>query len=179
MAKSSGDFLRLKVVSDRGTDPLAYRYFCLNAHYRTQLSFHWDALEGAATALDRLRNACHQLGEPGEPDTTMLERFRKEVNDDLNFPRALAVVWEVARGELPKPVAKATLLEMDRVLGLGLGTWEPRELSVPDEVKALADAREVARQAKNWPEADRLRKALEDAGYTVNDKGGKYELRRK
>lgn len=178
MSKSSGDFLRLKVVADR-TDPLAYRYFCLNAHYRTQLTFTWEALEGAATALDRLRNVCFQLGEAGEPDANVLERFRKEVNDDLNFPRALAVAWEVARGDLPKPVKKATLLEMDRVLGLGLGTWEPKELAVSDEVKALADARVAAREAKNFPEADRLRKAIEEAGYTVNDKGGKYELRRR
>jgi cysteinyl-tRNA synthetase len=177
MAKSTGEFLRLKVVADR-TDPLAYRYFCLNAHYRTQLSFSWEALDGARTALDRLRNTCFALGEAGEPDTNLLERFRKEVNDDLNFPRALAVVWEVARGDLPKAVAKATLLEMDHVLGLGLEGWEPKELAVPDEVKALADARVAAREAKNWPEADRLRKAIEEAGYTVNDKGGKYELRR-
>jgi cysteinyl-tRNA synthetase len=178
MAKSSGEFLRLAAVEKR-TDPLAYRYFCLNAHYRVQLSFSWEALEAAATALDRLRQATYALGESGEPDANVLERFRKEVNDDLNFPRAIAIAWEVARGDLPKPTAKATLLEMDKVLGLGLGSWAPKEVEVPDEVRALAEARDEARKAKNWAEADRLRKAIEDAGFTVNDGSGKYELRRR
>jgi cysteinyl-tRNA synthetase len=179
MAKASGEFLRLALLEERGYDPLAYRYFCLNAHYRVQLSFSWEALDGAATALDRLRMATHALGDPGEPDAASVERFQREVNDDLNFPRALAVTWEVARGSLPKPVAKATLLDFDRVLGLGLQRWAPSAIEVPVEVRALAEARQAARLAKDFAEADRLRAQIRELGYDVKDTAGGFELARR
>jgi cysteinyl-tRNA synthetase len=91
MAKSAGEFLRLQTLIDRGYDPLAYRYLCLTAHYRSQLNFTWDALDAAATGLDRMRNGVFALGGGGEPDPHCLERFTAEINDDLNIPRALAI----------------------------------------------------------------------------------------
>ncbi len=178
MSKSTGDFLRLAVVEKR-VDPLAYRYFCLNAHYRQKLSFSFEALDAAATALDRLRLATARLGEPSTPDPDLLQRFRVEVNDDLNFPRALAIAWEVARGDLPKPVAKATLLEMNEVLGLGLGSWTPREVEVPERISELARARQSARASKDWKEADRLRAEIEEAGFQVLDRGASFEVRKR
>jgi cysteinyl-tRNA synthetase len=179
MAKSAGEFLRLQSLIDRGYDPLAYRYLCLTAHYRSQLNFTWDALDAAATGLDRMRNGVFGLGGSGDPDSRCVERFTAEINDDLNVPRALALAWEVLRGELPAATRRATLLAFDRVFGLGLGAWRPREEAIPEPVHALAAARLAARQAKQWAEADRLRAELHAAGWEVEDRADGYSLKRR
>jgi cysteinyl-tRNA synthetase len=179
MAKSAGGFLRLKVLTDKGYDPLAYRYLCLTAHYRTQMNFTWDALDAATTALERMRNGVHALAGSGAADAGYIERFTAEINDDLNVPRALAVAWEVLRGELPAPVKKATLLAFDRVLGLGLAGWQPKIDVIPDAVRALSQARQAAREAKQWTEADRLRGELAAAGWEMEDRPDGYTLRRR
>ena len=179
MAKSAGEFLRLKVLTDRGYDPLAYRYLCLTAHYRTQMNFTWDALDAATTALDRLRNGVHGCGAPGEPDAGYLERFGAELNADLNTPRAMAIAWEVLRGALPAAARKATLLAFDRVFGLGLASWQPKAEAIPNAVQELAAARAAARAAKQWAEADRLRLALHETGWEMEDSADGYALKRR
>jgi cysteinyl-tRNA synthetase len=180
MAKSAGEFLRLKTLTDRGYDPLAYRYLCLTAHYRSQLNFTFDALDAAATALDRMRRGFHALPDDGSPDRDFLERFTAEINDDLNVPRALALAWELLRGDLPHPsMTKATLAAFDRVFGLGLAAWQPKQEAIPETVQALAAARAAAREAKNWAEADRLRAELRAAGWEIEDKLDGYALKRR
>ncbi|MCC7327373.1 MAG: cysteine--tRNA ligase [Burkholderiales bacterium] len=181
MAKSAGEFLRVQSLIDRGYDPLVYRYLCLTAHYRTQMSFSWEAMDAAVTALDRMRRGVHALEEAAQvpPDAAYIERFTDQVNDDLNVPRALAVAWEVLRGEAPSAVKRATLLRFDEVLGLGLADWSPRQDAVPPEVQALADARAAARGAKQWAEADRLRAELAATGWEVEDQSGGYRLKRR
>jgi cysteinyl-tRNA synthetase len=179
MAKSTGEFLRLKALTDRGYDPLAYRYLCLTAHYRSQLKFTWEALDAAATALDRLRSGFYAAPDAGDADAGFLDRFSAELNDDLNLPRALALAWEVLRGDLPPAVRKATLLAFDRVFGLGLPAWRPKQEIVPDDVRALAASRATARAARNWAEADRLRDKLLAAGWEIEDRADGYTLRRR
>jgi cysteinyl-tRNA synthetase len=181
MAKSAGEFLRVQSLVERGYDPLVYRYLCLTAHYRTQMSFSWEAMDAAATALDRMRNGFFALpADAGaSADASYLERFTDEVNDDLNVPRALAVAWEVLRGDLPPAVKRATLLRFDEVLGLRLAQWEPREEEAPAEVEDLAEARAAARKAKNWAEADRLRGELAARGWEMEDQPAGYRLKKK
>lgn len=179
MAKSAGEFLRLKALTDRGYDPLAYRYLCLTAHYRSQLNFTWDALDAAATALERMRRAFHALPDGGAAAAGYLDRFTTEVNDDLNVPRALALAWEVVRGDLAAPARKATLAAFDRVFGLGLAQWQPREEAIPEAIQALAAARSAARAAKQWAEADRLRAELHAAGWEMEDRPDGYTLKRR
>jgi cysteinyl-tRNA synthetase len=179
MAKSAGEFLRLKALTDRGYDPLAYRYLCLTAHYRSQLNFTWDALDAAATALERLRSGFYAAPNGGAVDAQFVERFTAEVNDDLNLPRALALAWEVLRGELPAAVRKATLLAFDRVFGLGLAAWRPKEEVIPEAVRALAEARAAARDARDWPAADRLRAELHALGWEMEDRPAGYALKRR
>lgn len=169
MSKSSGQFLRVQTLIDAGYDPLAYRYFCLNALYRAKLTFSWEGLSGAARSLDRLRATCYEWGEPGEVDEEFREKFTNEINDDLNMPRAMAVVWELTRSDLPPAVRKATLLEFDRVLGLRLADWKPEETPVPEEVLALVAERQRARQEKRWADADALRQQIIEAGFEVED----------
>jgi cysteinyl-tRNA synthetase len=181
MAKSAGEFLRVDSLVERGYDPLAFRYLCLTGHYRGQLNFTWEALDAAAVALDRMRHGVHALRDAGTaaPDPALVERFTDEINDDLNLPRALAVAWETLRGERPAAVRRATLVDFDRVLGLGLATWTPPVEAVPDDVRALADARAAARRAKDWAEADRLRGELAAAGWEMEDRADGYALKRR
>jgi cysteinyl-tRNA synthetase len=182
MAKSAGEFLRLESLTERGYDPLAYRYLCLTAHYRTQLNFTWDALDAAAKGLERLRNGVFALAEnasdTGRADAGYRERFTAELNDDLNLPRALALAWEVLRGELSPATKRATLLEFDRVLGLRLATWVPIAEEIPEAVAGLAAARAAARQSRQWAEADRLRAEILAAGWEMEDRADGYALKR-
>ncbi|MFN7035145.1 MAG: cysteine--tRNA ligase, partial [Bellilinea sp.] len=180
MSKSSGKFLRVETLIEEGYDPLAYRMFCLSAIYRQKLNFTWEGLDGSAKALERLRNAFYEWGEPTEPDSAYRQKFLEVINDDLNMPRALALTWELVRSELPSGVKKATLLEFDRVLGLDLTNWQPPEESVPEEILRLVDLRQQARAEKRWQDADSLRNQIIEAGYEVMDtpQGPKVKRRR-
>jgi cysteinyl-tRNA synthetase len=169
MSKSAGDFVRLQTLLDRGYDPLAYRFFCLSAHYRARLSFTWRGLDGAATALHRLRVVAYAWGQPGALDEDYVDRFATHVNDDLNLPRAVALVWDLAKSDRPDATKKATLLHFDRVLGLGLAGWRPVETSVPDDIRQLVQRRQQARAARQWQLADQLRSQIGAAGYAVED----------
>jgi len=181
MAKSAGEFLRIDSLVERGYDPLAFRYLCLTGHYRGQLNFTWDALDAAAVALDRMRQGVYALRDAGEaaPDPGLRERFTDEINDDLNLPRALALAWETLRGDRPPAVRRATLVDFDRVFGLGLAAWTPPVEAIPDDVRALAEARAAARRAKDWAEADRLRGELAAAGWEMEDRADGYALKRR
>ncbi len=181
MAKADGKFLRVQSLLDRGYDPLVYRYLCLTAHYRTQMSFSWEAMDAAATALDRMRNGVFALPADATitPDAEYVARFTSEVNDDLNAPRALAVAWEVLRGNLEPSVKRATLVRFDDVLGLGLGQWSPKQEAIPAAVKALADRRVAARNAQQWADADRMREELAALGWETEDRPDGYRLKRR
>ena len=131
MSKSSGKFLRVQTLIDRGIDPLAYRYFCLSAHYRAKLSFSWEGLDGASKSLERLRNAVYEWGAAGEADEGYVQKFMEQINDDLNMPHALAVTWDLARSELDAATKKATILYFDHILGLRLEQWQPVQETIP------------------------------------------------
>lgn len=170
MSKSSGEFLRIQTLIDKGYDPLAYRFFCLGAHYRAKLTFSWDSLDAAVTALQRLRQASYEWGEPGDTvDPDYQARFLEHINNDLNMPRVLALVWEMVKSDLPPQVKKATLLDFDRVMGLELAEWQPTLEVIPDEILAMVEQRQMARAEKRWKDADALRDAVTNAGYEIED----------
>jgi cysteinyl-tRNA synthetase len=169
MAKSAGEFLRLKSLIDEGYDPLAYRYFCMGAHYRAKLSFTWEALDAAQKALQRLRKTAYEWGSPGQPDEEFLAAFTEQINNDLNMPRALAVAWDLVKSALPASTKKATLLRFDHVLGLRVAEWQPTEETIPEEILALVEQRQAARAEKRWKDADRLRDQVRQAGYEIED----------
>ena len=169
MSKSSGEFLTLDVLIERGFDPLVYRYFCLNGHYRSQMTFSWESLEAARTSLNRLYETAYGWGEPGDPDAKMVERFFESLNDDLGMPRAMAVLWELVRSGLDDRVKMATLLKFDEILGLEIVDWTPEEVAVPEEVTTLLRAREAARNQKNWVRADELRDEIIALGFLLDD----------
>ncbi len=179
MAKSKGKFLRLKTLTDKGYEPIAYRYYSLNAHYRSKLNFSWEGLDSAVISLNRLRTAVCEWGEAGEPDANYLEAFLTHINDDLNMPRALALTWDLVRSDLPHPTKKGTVVEFDKVLGLRLAEWEPAIEDIPDEVMGLVEQREEARLEKRWNDADTLRDQIAALGYELRDtpEGSKVKLK--
>lgn len=169
MTKADGDFMRLQTLADQGIDPLAYRYLCLTAHYRSTLRFTEEAIHAAQSALDRLRKAYAGWPVGGAPHEDFVRRFNAEVDQDLNVPRALAVLWELVRSDVPEATRRATLDQFDTVLGLRLADWRPIEQELPADIAALLASRHEARAARDWAEADRLRDALRHRGWQVED----------
>jgi cysteinyl-tRNA synthetase len=173
MSKSAGGFVTLTDLAGLGFSPADYRYLCLGAHYRSPLQFHLDSLTGARNALASLRErylswADDPASGPSAAETRYVEAFDEAVFHDLNLPRALAVVWEMARDAGLAPGAKRRLLgEFDGVLGLGVARWRPREL--PVELRELVDARAVARRDRDFRRADAIRDLLRDAGVEIRD----------
>jgi cysteinyl-tRNA synthetase len=173
MAKSSGDFLTIATLEGKEYSPLAYRYFCLGTHYRKELMFSWEAIAGAQQSLDSLRNKVY-LAKTGKAEnaggdaSVYVKQFLEAVTDDLNLPKALAVLWDALSDATLADIEKHSLaLRFDEVLGLDLA--QVGEEAVPQAVLALASERETARAAKNWSESDRLRDEILAQGFVVQD----------
>jgi len=182
MAKSAGTFIRLADVTARGVEPLAFRYLCLNTHYRQKLNFSWEALAAAQTGLDNLRERVLEI--QAEAGGTVIadaqERFREALSDDLNAPKALGVVWEVMKGRALPRDRWATYQEFERVLAL-LPSGGVFVAVIPESVQVLAAKRQNARKNQVWEKADELRQQIEALGFFVEDApdGPKLKPRRK
>lgn len=177
MGKSKGNLLTLDELQKSGVEPLAFRYFCLGAHYRSKLNCSLEALKASANALRNLREAIRllavEIDRPSEVDTALMERFQNAVNDDLDMPKALALLWETVHGKAAPTVKLATLFEMDLIFGLHLeavfSDANASQSEIPPKVMELVAARETARAAQQWKEADQLRKKIEKFGYRIDD----------
>ncbi len=177
IAKSLGNDIYLKDIIAKGYDPLSLRYFYLQAHYRTPLTFSWDALAAAASALERLQKLAGEIGTESknvsEPSESR-DRFLVAMRDDLATPQALGILWDSLKSEDYTPEEKWGLIEdADAHLGLKLlDARAPTTLSgadIPAEVRDLLDKREAARKAKDFAAADQLRGEIENRGYRVDD----------
>lgn len=179
MGKSLGNAHTLHDVNKRGFDPLALRYFYLTGHYRKQINFTFEGLTAGQVALDKLRKAVVGLRQaPSGVNLTegqfeMIEgyknKFRAAVEDDLNLPEALAVVWESLKAEIPEYPKYEMIAKMDEVLGLGLAEFKIQEPEISDQVKELLERREHLRREKKFAEADKVREELKEMGYQVED----------
>lgn len=181
ISKSRQNGITLQSLYESGYTAADYRYWLLTAHYRTNANFSFTALDGAKQAFTRLRRMMFEefAEAKGLPSTTYQQLFIEAINDDLNTPRVIALIWELVRDEKLSPGEKrATLLDFDSVLGLGLDVdaAEGRRAlghlaadSIPEEVAALLSEREAARIARNWPEADRIRDLVQQKGYLLED----------
>jgi cysteinyl-tRNA synthetase len=184
MAKSAGNFFRIRELQDQGFDPLAFRYLALQAKYRTALNFDAKGLAGADRALRNLRERLADWSRDGNPAggpryaVEIEARFRAAIADDLDLPTAMALVAELTRSALT-PGAKARLLrEWDRVLGLDLDRSAP-DLALPTGSAELLAARGKARTAKDFASSDRLRDELAAMGVDVTDapEGQRWKVR--
>lgn len=172
MSKSLGNLFTIDQLKERGFDPLAYRYFVLGAHYRSKLNFTFDALEAAQNALRRLRNMVRQWDTPSEPDAVFVEKFTKAINDDLNTPQALAVLWELVDTDLPLAIKSATVLFFDQVFGLALEAYVAKPVVIPKKIEQLLARRRRVREEKNWTQSDALRDEIATLGFVVEDTPG-------
>lgn len=177
MSKSSGEFLTLPVLESKGFNALDYRYFCLGAHYRTQLQFSIEGLTGAANARKGLVERIARLGgtvseKPGDAARAYMDEFDGFVFDDLATPKAMSVLWNMLKDENVSPADRLYAARyMDRVLGLKLDQIRPEGDSseFPPELMELIEARTKAKKEKNWAEADAIRARIEEMGYSVKD----------
>ncbi len=175
MGKSEGNAFLIDDLIQKGFDPLAFRYLCLNTHYRIPLNFTWDGLQGAQRALERLREHVRNYQsedlqvKEGKLLAEPRQAFTEAVSDDLNLPEALGIAWTMLRSGAPSAQKLATLLEFDKVLGLRLAEVAPETLEIPLEVQALVAQREAARAQRDFKEADRLRSQIHALGFEVED----------
>ncbi|MFZ2190520.1 MAG: cysteine--tRNA ligase [Candidatus Magasanikiibacteriota bacterium] len=193
MAKSGDNFVTLDTLKEKNINPLAYRYLLLQTHYRKQLSFSWEALQAAENGLDRLYSELQKLRDNNltKNDTEIEQKFNNFINDDLNIPQALALIWEAIN---KNEIDYKTFLKFDEVLGLKIDSSFKNEInnveiltdimtneikisgginSIPTDVfeklKSLLQIRNLARKAKNWAESDRLRDEITKLGFEVED----------
>jgi cysteinyl-tRNA synthetase len=178
MSKSRGNFYKLADIVGRGFDPLALRYLYLGSHYRSEMNFTWKGLEGAQTALERLRAAVAGWKAPRVGCAEYEEKFAAAIGDDLNLPEALAVLWDLVKSDYPSHAKRRSVLKFDRVLGLRLGEAEPYQ--APEEVKKLVEEREKLRRKGKWEKADKLRREIEAKGALVEDtpEGPKIKIKK-
>jgi len=190
MSKSKQNFYNIADIEARGADPLALRYLFLTAHYRSKINFTWESLAAAERALNTLREhvlAWKKSKRKTKSNKKKIEayetKFLKAINDDLNMPTALSVVWKFVRAKDVSDKDKLKLLlKFDEVLGLRLKEVKPAKKKLSDEVKELIKKREQFRKAGKYQEADEIRKRLlEEFGVLIEDtaKGTKWKLKKK
>lgn len=186
IAKSEGSVVYLSDIIEKGFHPLTYRYWLLTGHYRTPMNFTWEALGGAQTALLRLHKLRAKVcaGKAGKVSAKWQQQFHKHINDDLDTAGALATLWDMTKDDALSPAdVGATLLDFDKVLGIGLtepGVELTKMLAsefgeqvevgeLPEDVQHLVQEREAARAVQNWQRADDLREQISHKGYDVKD----------
>jgi cysteinyl-tRNA synthetase len=188
MAKSKNNFYKLADLEEMGISPLAYRYWLLTSHYRSQVNFTEEAVKGAQNAFIRLVEAFLRLKETvhehihasATPRDYKGEFFAK-INDDFNMPEAVALTWDLIKDHTVEAQEKvALMLDFDKVLGLGLqGVMNTIEGEIPAEITLLAEAREEARKNKEFDKADALRKEIESRGFEIKDTDESFKLSKK
>jgi cysteinyl-tRNA synthetase len=174
MAKSEANFLTLEnAFVKNNINPLAYRFASFLTHYRKPMEYSNEGIEAARNGLLHLQNQVRQVSAGGGDDshavnTEFRNRFKKAINDDLNMPRAMAVVQEMLKSNMHDAEKHMCILDFDRVLGLGLDALDDAP-ALPAEVQKRVDARIKARQAKDFAASDQLRAEIEALGYQVQD----------
>ncbi|MBI4096470.1 MAG: cysteine--tRNA ligase [Candidatus Levybacteria bacterium] len=173
MSKSIGNIFTVEDVVKKGFDPLALRYLFLQTHYRQEMNFTWDALEGAQIAYKRLIEEVSKLRNPKIGCAEYEGRFLEAVNDDLNMAKALAIVWELIKSDYPDSAKAESLFKMDQVLGLDFeNAREKRKLIkvvVPNEVQILIEQRNHLRKQGSYTQADHVRNKIKKLGYNIKD----------
>jgi len=199
MGKSLGNAYTLHEITDKGFSPSALRYFYFGAHYRKQQNFTWEALEASQKALGKIYQIFASEPAPLQSPTPGVglsnrglpgsvrdnssglegrrligcaeyeEKFLKAVNDDLDIPGAVSVVWDLVKSDYPLSAKKASLFKFDEVLGLGLENFSSAISEIPFEVEKLVDERSKAREAGDFQKSDDLRRQIKDKGWIAED----------
>jgi cysteinyl-tRNA synthetase len=180
MGKSLDNAYTVQDLVEKGFDPIALRYFYMMAHYRSPLNFTWESMHAAQNSLKKLYDIVGGYKESldAEPSERHISSFMSAISDDLNMPEALAVCWDMLKSNLSESVKLATILRMDKVLGLKLDDAIGYE--IPQKVTDLVKTRQTYRKNGIWDKADIARREINALGYTVEDlPDGQFKIRRK
>ena len=180
MSKSKGEFLTVSLLEEKGYDPLCYRLFCLQSHYRKALTFSWENLDNARATYEKLVARVAALSEEGEPDMAGAEKyqaqFREALDNDLNTSLAVTTLYDVLKADLSSAAKRTLIASFDQVLGLELlekaAALREKEATPAEgdgEIETLIAQRAAAKAAKNWAEADRIRDQLKAQGVELID----------
>ncbi|MCM1329953.1 MAG: cysteine--tRNA ligase, partial [Ruminococcus sp.] len=181
MSKSKGEFLTVSLLEEKGFDPLVYRFFCLQSHYRKSLVFSWENLENAKQAYEKLAaKIAGVLDGSGEIDgaksAELKKNFTEAMDNDLNTALAVTAVYDVLKADVSNAAKLALIKDFDRVLSLGLieaagkiSAKSEADEELPEEVAALAEQRKAARKEKNFALADELRDKIAALGYVITE----------
>ncbi|MDP4001095.1 MAG: cysteine--tRNA ligase [bacterium] len=179
MGKSEGNFVTLDQMIKKKYNPLAYRYLVLTAHYRSKLNFTMQSLTAAQNALNNLYEEISSFDKPKIGCAEYEQHFADAINNDLDTPKALAIVWDMIKSEYPSSAKLQSLIKFDEVLGLDIKkVWEESK-AIPKEVQKLIDEREDARKAKDFKQSDKLRKEIEKKGYLLEDTTDGLKIKKK
>lgn len=178
MSKSKGEFLTVSLLEEKGYNPMAYRFFCLQSHYRKPLEFSWDALDNVVSAYDKLVKRIANLSTDGEVDTAACEewkmKFAEALSHDINTSSAITVLYDMLKAELSDASKRVLVQSMDEVISLQLEkAWEEKEADVDDElasyVEKKIEERKEAKKAKDFAKADAIREELLAKGIVLKD----------
>lgn len=175
MSKSLGNVYLVQDIIDKGYEPLAFKMMCFISHYRNKLNFTWEAIEASQNALNRLREGYRKHSEGNEKiDDSVIEeyktKFQEAINDDLNMPVAMSVIWDVVKNPNKSKQLAKILLDFDKVLGVDIEKKsEDKVVEIPDEINELIEQRKQARENKDWALSDKIRDELKEKGYIVKD----------
>ena len=178
MSKSKGEFLTVSLLEEKGYNPMTYRFFCLQSHYRKPLEFSWDALDNVVSAYDKLVKRIANLSTDGEVDTAACEewkmKFAEALSHDINTSSAITVLYDMLKAELSDASKRVLVQSMDEVLSLQLEkAWEEKEADVDDElasyVEKKIEERKEAKKAKDFAKADAIREELLAKGIVLKD----------
>ena len=164
----------VRSLEERGYSPLVYKMFNFSSLYRKKINFTFEALESSKVALKRLKDGyTNHLNGKDIIDKTVIEEYKKDfleaVNDDLNMPQAMSVVWDVIKYEKKSKQLAEVLLDFDKVLGLKIDEKDEEKTELPEEILKLVELRKQARTEKNWALSDELRDKIISLGYNVKD----------
>ena len=184
MAKSLNNLYTLDDLSKKGYEPLVYRMFNFTSNYRTPINFTFEAMDSAKISLNRLREGylAHLQGKEDIKDEEIQEyenKFLEAINDNLNMPVAMSVIWDIVKNPNKSKKLANLLLKFDEVLGFNLKDYKKQEENVPQEILELAEKRKTARESKDWNLSDKLRDEILEKGYLIKDTPNGYELTRK
>jgi len=166
VSKSDGGLYTISELEKQDFNPLSFRYLVLSAHYRSPLDFSLENLKSAQNAYNRLKNIIPELKDDGKINKQYLGKFENAIADDMDMPKAIAVLWNLLRDENANGKVE-TIKKMDLVFGLDL--LKKDEIKIPEDVQKLMEQRQQARENQDWEEADRLREEIEEIGVTVKD----------
>lgn len=186
MSKSKGSFYTLSDLEKEGYSPLDYRYFCLGANYRSPLTFSFEALDAAKNAFENLKKKIIEIKKDfkvggKESAEGHICKFEEAINNDLNIPAAVGIMWEMIKDDKISNKEKYNaLLKFDKIFGLDLDKVEEVKINVPLEIKKLAEERILAKKNKDFKKSDEIRDKIESKGFLIQDnKDGTFEIKKK